>query len=618
MDIKQEDIDIFRDKLLKIIDIAEHLYFEDKVSIGKGLLEKLNQGELMLAFIGGTSAGKSTVINNLIQSPILPVSPIPTTGAMTLIRVVNDLSKPTFSKVSLKDGELSVIDDKTFSALSKKDADDFYLIVDMPCDKKLPAGTLFMDVPGYNSLRKRHDSILAQWLPEMDQIVWVINAKTGITESDKVFFDHAKKILNEMPLETISLLVNVHDQKFLRRVDEIQKKFSQFNDGNIPKIFVASLKEKKGRHAILDVEEVQEYLENIFSDEERNTLLLKRIYDLAGLWLKDLKQTAQLIYEQNESDKNKIEERLKHLEEQKNEAFSLLALEEKQWHKITDKTLKELKVKLWEGIDQAIENGSTSSAKETADHVAEFVIRDVIKDNHRQFTKNFEKNYIRICEQLETILMDPISKEWAPDMQGMDYDPGSGVDNQFINQATNKIAYSRISGYLSNMGGRAGGSGVTGIMNFSRKGMGWVNKAGKFVGMEKNIFGRNAMNKVGPFLKRFGLTTARVSEAGAYVAIEAVRYIYTYVTWKPKLRSRYEDILQNSPAPKSGEPRPVYEYHQGIILLFEETFKTLKEEVELIYRERSESLKVQKKYHEQEKINSNWTADYQKLQNFTF
>ncbi|MGD9730904.1 MAG: dynamin family protein [Desulfamplus sp.] len=120
MDINQENIDIFKKKFSEAINIAGNLYFEDKVSIGKGLLNKLEQGELMLAFIGSTSAGKSTVINNLIQSTILPVSTIPTTGAMTLIRVMNDLSKSTFSKVSLKDGDLSVLDDdKVFAELSK-------------------------------------------------------------------------------------------------------------------------------------------------------------------------------------------------------------------------------------------------------------------------------------------------------------------------------------------------------------------------------------------------------------------------------------------------------------------------------------------------------------------
>lgn len=499
--------------------------------------------------------------------------------------------------------------------MPKNDADDYYLIADIPYNGNFPAGTIFMDVPGYNSLRKRHDSILAQWLPEMDQIVWVINARTGVVQSDKAFFNHAKEIIGEMPLDTLTLLVNLHDQKFIGRVDEIQKHIGQLNNGKIPKTFVAAFKEKKERHAILDIDELQRNLKNMFSDEERNTLLFRRVCELAGFWLKDLKQTARCIYSQNESDKNKIEERLEHLKKQKNDSMNLLDTIGKQWHKTIDKTVEGLQVKLWDGIEQAIENGSTLSAKETADHVAVFVIHDVTNDNQRQFIGEFEDDYNKVCEQLETILMDSISKEWAPDMQGFDYDPGNGVDKQFIGQTSSMVTRRGISGYLSTLGGRAGGSGVVGVMNLSRKGMGLVNKAGKAIGMETSIFGKNAMNKVGPLLKRFGLTTARVTEAGAYIAMEVICLLYKSVTWKPKLRSRYKEILENTPSQKPKEdPRPVYEYSQALILLSEETIKALKEEVEIIYNSRLESLEVQKKYHENEKMNTEWKHTYQTLQ----
>ncbi len=617
MDINQENIAVFKQNFSEAVNIAENLYFEDKVSIAKGLLNKLEQGELMLAFIGSTSAGKSTVINNLIQSPILPVSTIPTTGAMTLIRVFNGLSKPTFYKVSLKDGDSSVLDDdKVFAELSKNDADDYYLIADIPYNGTFPAGTIFMDVPGYNSLRNRHDSILTQWLPEMDQIVWVINARTGVAQSDKAFFNHAKEIIGEMPLETLTLLVNIPEQKFIRRVEEIKRHISQLNNGQIPKTFIVAFKEKQDRHAILDVDELQRNLKNMFSDEERNKLIFKRVHELARFWLEDLKQTARCIYSQNESDKDKIVERLEHLKKQKTESIALLDINRKEWSKIIDKTVEELQAKLWEGIEQAIKNGSTLSAKETADHVAEFVINDVIYDNCNQFINKFEDEYNKICEQLETILMDSISKEWAPDMQDFDYDPGKGVDNEFVKQTSRGFASKGISGYLSKLGGRGAGSGVVGVMNFARKGMGWINKTGKFIGMEKNIFGKNAMNKVGPLLKRFGLTTARVTEAGAYIAMEAVGIIYKSVTWKPKLRSRYKEILDNTQSQKSKEdPRPVYDYNKELIFLSEESIKALKEEVEILCNSRLESLEVQKKYYEDEKMNTKWREDYQILQN---
>ncbi|WJV28267.1 dynamin family protein [Rossellomorea sp. AcN35-11] len=53
---------------------------EERAAKIERLAEKLHKDELILAFCGHFSAGKSTMINHLMGEEILPSSPIPTSA----------------------------------------------------------------------------------------------------------------------------------------------------------------------------------------------------------------------------------------------------------------------------------------------------------------------------------------------------------------------------------------------------------------------------------------------------------------------------------------------------------------------------------------------------------
>ncbi len=613
--MKQESLKQF---LAEAIPIARELQFEEKAVRAENLLDKLNHGELLLAFVGSTSAGKSTVINNLLNSQLLPVSAIPTTGVMTLIRIVEGINAPVYAKVNFNKSESTVIAHDRFVKLSRQDADDYYLLADVPENGRLPVGTILMDVPGYNSLRCRHDAILEQWLPQMDRVVWVINAKLGVHQSDSTFFRHAKQSAGDMSPETLMLLVNLPTAKFMSRMDEIKKGVMEII-GTLPEPFTAMFSGKKGRHAVLDLELFHKRLQALFSQEQRQEYLYQRIYDLSVFWLEEIRHVAELTYVQKNTDidnmKKRIEERIQHVEKQKKRAADFLTQTEKKWQNHVEKTMEELDEQIWVDIESAIEKGSTLSAKQTVEHVSDYVIPDVLTSKSSEFITFFESEAKRVCNDLETILMDDFSKSWAPDMQPMDYDPSAGVDNTLLRNLSGYFTRNFLSNYLSRMGGRAGGSGVVGIMNLSRKGMGWINKAGKALGRESNVFGKTAMNKVGGVLKRFGLTTSRAVEGGAFVAIEAISFIYDAATWRHKLRSKLAAVLKNEKPSKGQDYKPVYDLNQGLNMLCGETLSEFKQEVDQIIGERLNSLYIQQKCQADAEVGRDWEKAYQRLKN---
>ena len=378
--MRQESIEQF---LEQAIPIARELKFEDKANQAEGLLNKLKQGELMLAFVGSTSAGKSTVINNLLGGYFLPVSSIPTTGVMTLIRIDSVIKAPEYSQVMINDNKSKIINFEDFQNLSQQDSDDYYLLLDLPDNGHLPSGTILMDVPGYNSLRRRHDIILAQWLPHMDRIVWIINAKLGVHQSDKAFFKYASQIDKDLWSESLMLLVNMPAAKFENRMDEIRSRVSDITGGIIPSTstFTAVFRGKNDRNAILDLEDFYRYLKDLFSHEQRQEYLCQRIYELSLFWLNDIRHEAKLINQQKHTDikemKENIESRIRYVQEQKKQAEKLLKETRQNWDNDRNTNMETLDEKIWTDVNEAIAEGSVLSAKETAEHVFLYLIPDI-------------------------------------------------------------------------------------------------------------------------------------------------------------------------------------------------------------------------------------------------
>src|SRR5699024_4440563 len=69
-----------RDQLAALHQTMRANHDEENAEKILELYQKLENGELMISFSGHFSAGKSSIINNLLGQDILPKSPIPTSA----------------------------------------------------------------------------------------------------------------------------------------------------------------------------------------------------------------------------------------------------------------------------------------------------------------------------------------------------------------------------------------------------------------------------------------------------------------------------------------------------------------------------------------------------------
>ena len=135
------------------------------------------QRRLRIGLFGEFSAGKSTLLNSLVEQPLQDVSVAPTTKVITIIHPPGGFSD----------------DAPPQGAVTKE------------CDARLLlAGSEFWDTPGPNSLDKQHLGRAREAMEEVDLAIYLVDATRGCARSDIEIFKELKaaqaRELNPDPL----------------------------------------------------------------------------------------------------------------------------------------------------------------------------------------------------------------------------------------------------------------------------------------------------------------------------------------------------------------------------------------------------------------------------------
>ncbi|MDP4083504.1 MAG: dynamin family protein [Bacillota bacterium] len=169
----QETIQPLRGRLAAIY---EYLINQDDVENAektKQLAQKLENSEFMIAFCGHFSAGKSTMINNLIGENLLPSSPIPTSANLVKVR-----SGEEYAKVFFKNEKPRVyLAPYDYELVKKycKDGDQINEIEISHLESKLPPNTMIMDTPGIDSADDAHRIATESALHLADLVFYVMD-----------------------------------------------------------------------------------------------------------------------------------------------------------------------------------------------------------------------------------------------------------------------------------------------------------------------------------------------------------------------------------------------------------------------------------------------------------
>lgn len=168
---------------------------------------RLRNPAAFVTVAGETSTGKSTLINSLLGSALLPAFARPTTASVTHV-VCMEQQPPRFLAV-YRDATQEELTRDRFAALSAAPSEDILRLQ----LRATPASSRFLglqvfDTPGYNAVVTAHEEVLRRFLPESDVIVFVTGYRTGFGQNDQDLLELIRQCTEDDPTIPVLLVVN--------------------------------------------------------------------------------------------------------------------------------------------------------------------------------------------------------------------------------------------------------------------------------------------------------------------------------------------------------------------------------------------------------------------------
>ena len=157
-------------------DLAERVSF---------LHKKLSGRTFSIAVTGEFNRGKSTFINALLSTDLLPVSVRPSTPALTKI----SYGERPGAKIFKKDGSFieCAIEKLRDHSINSPEAENIdHIDILCPSDT-LDGGVEIFDTPGINDIGQSADRIVYGLLPGMDALIFIFDARQPLSGSETAF-----------------------------------------------------------------------------------------------------------------------------------------------------------------------------------------------------------------------------------------------------------------------------------------------------------------------------------------------------------------------------------------------------------------------------------------------
>lgn len=378
----------------------------------KKLEDDIRKSIFTVVVLGEFKRGKSTFVNALLGTPLLPMNILPETATINAI-MYND--KPMLSVVrmdgSQEEGEVSYEYLQQFSASNSNDEalkSIKYIKIGYPLDL-LKNRIVLVDTPGVSDLNQQRCDITYQFLPKANAVIFLLDANSPLKKSEKEFIETE---LFPLGIRDIIFLANKYDC-----IDEEE-------DGDD---FLDDLKIRLSKAFQVDkvdapLKEIEIYpvsaldaldgIEEHNSDKVRTSGILqikKRLIDI--LQYGDLEKRKvisynyrlQIILKQlikfiesykaiKESDRESLQKACDALleiqEKRENNKKNIRAYAEKQKatiYAMTDKSIRYFQRKLTEEIMDSIQSYNGADFKEFVEHK----IARSIKNNFENWVRNY-------------------------------------------------------------------------------------------------------------------------------------------------------------------------------------------------------------------------------------
>ena len=132
--------------------------------------------EVSIGLLGEFNSGKTTLVNAMIGTPVLPVAVRPTTAALTFVEVVEDLTEPkrfVFEGDEFHPANVMEFEDAVLGLSSARP------VLRVPPGEMLRKGFRLVDTPGLASLETMHTAVTLGYFPNLDVGFLCLDCSSG-------------------------------------------------------------------------------------------------------------------------------------------------------------------------------------------------------------------------------------------------------------------------------------------------------------------------------------------------------------------------------------------------------------------------------------------------------
>ncbi|NWF52502.1 MAG: dynamin family protein [Nitrospirae bacterium] len=189
---------ILKDELLKCIDLIASIEGIPGYP-SEELREKIQNNVFNLVVLGQFKRGKTTLINALLGSEILPTAVIPLTSIATILKYGEELKINVF----FNDGRVTEIIPEdlreyvTEKGNPKNEKDVFEVVITYP-SPYLKDGVRLIDTPGVGSVFEHNTDVAYQYLPKSDAALFLLSVDQPVSKAEMDFLKDVREYSNKI------------------------------------------------------------------------------------------------------------------------------------------------------------------------------------------------------------------------------------------------------------------------------------------------------------------------------------------------------------------------------------------------------------------------------------
>lgn len=163
------------------------------------LREKVQNNVFNLVVLGQFKRGKTTLINALLGSEILPTAVVPLTSIATILKYGEDLKINVF----FNDGRITEIKPENLSEYvtekgnPRNEKDVFEVIITYP-SPYLKDGVRLIDTPGVGSVFEHNTDVAYQYLPKSDAALFLLSVDQPVSKAELDFLKDVREYSNKI------------------------------------------------------------------------------------------------------------------------------------------------------------------------------------------------------------------------------------------------------------------------------------------------------------------------------------------------------------------------------------------------------------------------------------